>query len=273
MNSEEEGLQIGNLLRTDIGNVLPPEFISSLLAMLIVIVLVFVVYFKGKKYGPFDKPKGIVNAAETLVEFAENKVSELMGKSFLPFTGYVIGLGLYIFISFLVGMAGIPNPIVIGDDAILNSSWLFKPLPNPFTNLAFPLSIALLTILLIQYYGIKYKHAKYLMKFVSPIPFIELISMWIPMLSLTLRLFGNAFAGFCLITLAYYALDGIAGGFGLVLGPALMPIAHAYFDVFDGLIQTVVFLMVTMLNIAQEGPEEEAIETTQKITKLSVEGN
>ena len=45
MNSEEEGLQIGNLLRKDIGNVLPPEFISSLLAMFIVIVLVFVVFY------------------------------------------------------------------------------------------------------------------------------------------------------------------------------------------------------------------------------------
>ena len=29
-------------------------------------------------------------------------------------------------------------------------------------------------------YGIKYKHAKYLMKFVSPIPFIELISAGSP---------------------------------------------------------------------------------------------
>lgn len=271
MDNGEEGLQIGNLLRTDFGNVIPPEFISSLLAMLIVIVLVFVVYFKGKKYGPFDKPKGIVNAAEMLVEFAEKNVTELMGKRFLPFTGYVLGLGLYIFISFLVGMIGIPNPIVIGPDAILDASWLFKPLPNPFTNLAFPLSIAFLTILWIQYYGLKYKKAKYFMKFVSPIPVVELVSMWIPMLSLTLRLFGNAFAGFCLITLAYCALHGIAGGFALVLGPVLMPIAHAYFDVFDGLIQTVVFLMVTMLNIAQEGPEEEAAETAARTAKLQAE--
>lgn len=268
MNTEEEGLQIGNLLRTDIANVLPPEFISSLIAMFIIVVLVFVVYFKGKKYGPFDQPKGIVNAAETLVEFAENKVIELMGKAFIPFTGYVIGVGLYIFISFIVGMVGIPNVIVIGSDALLNESWLFRPLPNPFTNLAMPLSIAFLTIILIQYYGLKYKKGKYFMKFVSPIPFIELVSMWIPMLSLTLRLFGNAFAGFCLITLAYCALSGIAGSFGLVLGPVLMPITHAYFDVFDGLIQTVVFLMVTMLNIAQEGPEEEAVETAQQTLKL-----
>lgn len=271
MNTESEGLQIGNLLRTDIGNVLPPEFISSLLAMLIVIVLVMVVYFKGRKYGPFDKPKGIVNAAEALVEFAQNKVEELMGKAFLPFTGYVIGLGLYIFISFIIGMVGLPNLIIIGPNAILNETWHYRALPNPFTNLAFPLSIAFCTIILIQYYGLKYKRAKYFMKFVSPIPAIELISMWIPMLSLTLRLFGNAFAGFCLITLAYCALNGIAGGYGLILGTAVMPIAHSYFDVFDGLIQTVVFLMVTMLNIAQEGPGEEAAETAAKTAKLQAD--
>ncbi len=268
MPNEEEGLHLDNLLRTDFGNVMPPEFISSLLAMLVIVVLVFVVYFKGKKYGPFDKPKGIVNAAEMLVEFAEKNVKELMGKDFLPFTGYVLGLGLYIFISFIIGMIGIPNPIVIGPDAIINENWLFRPLPNPFTNLAFPLSIAFMTIILIQAYGIKYKKAKYFMKFVSPIPAIELVSMWVPMLSLTLRLFGNAFAGFCLITLSYCALSGIANGFGLVLGPVLVPIVHAYFDVFDGLIQTVVFLMVTMLNIAQEGAEEEAVETVQQTAKL-----
>ncbi len=268
MNGSEDGLQIGNLLRTDFGNVLPPEFISSLVAMLVIIILVFIVYFKGKKYGPFDKPKGIVNIAETLVEFAEKNVKELMGKDFLPFTGYVLGLGLYIFISFIIGMIGLPNVIYVGPNAILNENWLFKALPNPFTNLAFPLSIAFLTIILIQAYGLKYKRAKYFMKFVSPIPAIELVSMWVPMLSLTLRLFGNAFAGFCLITLSYCALDGIASGFGLVLAPVLVPVVHAYFDVFDGLIQTVVFLMVTMLNIAQEGVEEKNVQNVQETVKL-----
>lgn len=249
------GLNFDNLLDPDFFEIMPLEFISSLLVMFIIIILVLVVYFKNKKTGPLDKPKGIVNVAEMVVEFADKQVEELMGKRFQNFGGYVIALALYIFIGFIVGMIGIPNFIVISDTALIGPDTLFKPLPNPFTNLAFPLSIAFLTIILIQVYSVKFKKAKYLMKFVEPIPVMGAITMWIPMLSLTLRLFGNAFAGFCLITLAYGAMS--AAGSTLVLGPVLMPIAHAYFDIFDGFIQTIVFLMITMMNIAQEAPEDD----------------
>ncbi len=251
------GLRFDNLLNRDFLEVIPLEFISSMLVMITIIILVLIVYFKNKKISPLDKPKGIVNIAEMIVEFADKQVNELMGKRFNGFGGYVIALALYIFLGFIIGLIGIPNPIVISDTAVINSSSLFKPLPNPFTNLAFPLSIAFLTIILIQIYSIKFKRAKYLMKFVSPIPVLGAITMWIPMLSLTLRLFGNAFAGYCLITLAYSAMN--AASASLALGPILMPIAHAYFDVFDGLIQTIVFLMITMLNIAQEAPEDEEV--------------
>lgn len=260
-----DGLHIDNFLRSDFLKVMPKEFISSMLVMIVIIILTFIVYFKGKKYQPFEKPKGIVNIFESLVEFAEKQIDEMMGKDFRPLTGYILGLGLYIFFSFIIGLIGIPNFIVVSNDAILNSSTLFTPLPNPFTNLAIPLSIAFMTIILIQIYGFKYKKWGYFKKFVSPIPFVEFITMWIPMLSLTLRLFGNAFAGFCIITLAYCALEGIGNGFGLAVAPILTPIAHAYFDVFDGLIQTVVFLMVTMLNIATEKPDED--EKSLKLAK------
>ena len=72
--------------------------------------------------------------------------------------------------------------------------------------------------------------------------------------------FGNALAGYCILTITYLAFsipDSMSFGF------VITPILHAYFDIFDGLIQMAVFTMLTMVNVAQEAPskeEERAIE-------------
>ena len=98
-----------NILRTDFGNVMPLEFISSLLTMLLICIFCLVVYFKGKKYKPLDKPKGIVSIGEMIVSFADKQVEDLMGPVYGNFAGYVIALAAYIFVGFMIGMIGIPN--------------------------------------------------------------------------------------------------------------------------------------------------------------------
>jgi F-type H+-transporting ATPase subunit a len=63
--------------------------------------------------------------------------------------------------------------------------------------------------------------------------------------SLALRLFGNMVAAVIVIELAYEALEHIT--FIAAIG---LPVAlHGYFDVFDGLIQMLVFTMLTVINI------------------------
>ncbi len=250
---------------------IPAEFISSMLVMLVIIILTFTVYFKQKKYTYLDKPKGIVNAAEMVVEFADKQVEELMGKRFEGFGGYAIALAGYIFLGFIVGIMGIPNFIVIGEDALLNSGTYLQTLPNPFTNLAMPLSIGFVSVVLIEGYNIKYQRARYFLKFVEPIPVISLFTMWTPMLSLALRLFGNVFAGYCLSTLCYSALAELGSGFGLIAAPFVMPVVHAYFDVFSGYIQTMVFCMITLMNIAQAAPDEdEAVDNVRSVKPVEV---
>ena len=93
------------------------------------------------------------------------------------------------------------------------------------------------------------------------------------MLSLTLRLFGNAVAGWVLLTIVESALrdasaqlfsfmpvveSGIAAGNWneIFLSPIPTAILHAYFDLFSGLIQTVVFIFLTTIFVGQEIPEE-----------------
>ena len=100
--------------------------------------------------------------------------------------------------------------------------------------------------------------------------------MWSNVLSLTLRLFGNALAGYCIITLIYVGLGTAIppeGSLtGLVITPFIAPLAHLYFDLFDGLIQLAVFAMLTMINISNEYISKEDIllakEEKEKLKKL-----
>ena len=111
---------------------------------------------------------------------------------------------------------------------------------------------------------------KYFKRYIEPIPIllpINLLSMWAPLLSLSLRLFGNALAGFTLMSIIYYALGNLStlifgmfipsGWASIILPPFITPVLHLYFDVFSGVIQTLIFVMLTMIFIAQEDPEEE----------------
>ena len=120
-------------------NELPPEFLSSLLVFLIIIILILVVHFKIKKYNPLERPKGFMNAVEAITNFADKQVDQIMGPAFKGYGGFILYCGLYIFFGFLIGMIGLPNILQP------TSKFTFEALPNPFTNLAMPLSLALVT--------------------------------------------------------------------------------------------------------------------------------
>ena len=252
-------MDFGKIIEPISWNTLPPEFLTSILALLIVVIFAFVIRLKLRHYDPLKKPHGFLNVVETVVEFADNSVKNLMGSAFDGFGGYICCVGLYIFLGFFIGMIGIPNVFQPQGETFL------EPLPNPFTNLAFPLSLALVTFVLTHYTSIKVKKWAYFERYIEPIPVflpINLVTMWSNVLSLTLRLFGNALAGYCVITLIYVGLSTAippAGSYwGMFLDPLIAPAAHLYFDIFDGAIQLVVFTMLTMINIAQEyvSPQE-----------------
>jgi ATP synthase subunit a len=258
-----EGLNFGNILNPDFAKMITPEFITSLIAMSLIIVFSFVVFFKQRKVSALDKPKGIVNLAEMVITFADKNVSELMGcpKYFSNFGAYVIPLALYIFFGFFVGFIGIPNLIVLGpasEGYIMNESKLFATLPSPFTNLTFTLLPGLITVCLIEFTKLRTNKWNYYKQFIYTFPpLFPLVTNFVPMISLGIRLFGNAFAGFCVLTLSYQALYAMIDGFGLLFAPFINFFLHFYFDLFGGFIQTIVFLMITMMNVGLQAPEEE----------------
>lgn len=250
-------MDLGNIISFPTWNSLPPELFSSVITMLVLVGLSLAVYFRVRHYDPLQKPKGIVHLAEICVQFADKQVKELMGTPFDGYGGYIMALGLYIFIGFVFGMVGLPNLLQPG------SSGFLKPLPNPFTNTAMTLSIAFITFFLIHLTAIRVNHWAYFKRFAKPFAVflpINLITMWSPVLSMALRLFGNALAGYFVLTLIYVGFSGLFNTTiaGLALAPLIAPVAHLYFDLFDSLIQTTVFCMLTMLYISQEyvAPED-----------------
>ena len=227
--------------------------ISSLIIVGIICLLCIYISIRARFADPLKKPKGILFLAEVGVNFFDNLVSSLMGKRYNGFGGLFMAVSVYLFLAFIWGLTGLPSPTAY---------------------LATPLSLGLITFVMIHANAARFNGMRYFKRYVEPLPSflpINLISMWAPLLSLTMRLFGNALAGWTLMTLLYGALNSIVDTvvtfvvngveqnlhFGGVISPIITPVLHAYFDLFSGLIQTTVFLFLSMIFIANEGPEDD----------------
>ena len=234
---------------------IPGEVYSSLIVMLIILILAIIIAIQAHFQDPLKKPKGLLLIAEIGVQFFDNFVKDLTGSALPNFGGFIMGVATYLFIAFIFGLTGLPSPV---------------------TYMAVPLSLGLTTFLLIHLISAKFTKWRYFKRYVDPLPVflpVNLLSMWAPLLSLTLRLFGNAIAGWALLTIVEFSLrDASAAIFSFVpsgwneifLAPIPLAVLHAYFDLFSGLIQTVVFISLTAIFIGQEIPEELMINTLQE---------
>lgn len=228
---------------------IPGEVISSLIVMGIIAILAIIIGIQARFHDPLKKPRGLLMIAEIGVEFFDNFTANLVGKKLPGIGGFIMAVACYLFISFIFGLTGLPSPV---------------------TYMAVPLSLGLTTFLGIHVVAAMKQKWAYFKRYVDPFPFflpVNLISMWAPLLSLSLRLFGNAVAGWTLMTLIYSALNGLgtvvitAVGENLTVGAMVAPfitsILHAYFDLFSGFIQTTVFISLSAILIGQEVPEDE----------------
>ena len=237
----------------DISNGLSGETWSSLILVGVICLLCFYIAIRARFADPLKKPKGILFLAEVGVTFFDNLVEQIMGRRYRGFGGFIMAVAVYLFMAFIWSLTGLPSPIVY---------------------LATPLSLGLVTFVLIHANAIRFKKFRYFKRYIEPVPIflpINLISMWAPLLSLTMRLFGNALAGWTVMTLIYSVFKGMGNAVisfvdastingGAFVAPIITPFLHAYFDLFSGLIQTTVFLFLSMIFISNEGPEEDDLE-------------
>ena len=225
-----------------------PEVISSIIVMMIIAILAIIIGIQAHFQDPLKKPKGLLLIAEIGVKFFDNFVEGLIGNKLPGFGGIVMCAAAYLFISFIFGLTGLPSPV---------------------TYMAIPLCLGLTAFMCIHIVSARFTKWKYFKRYVEPFPVflpINMISMWAPVLSLTLRLFGNAVAGMTLMSLLYtflgslgptlFEIAGESMHVGGVIAPVITSVLHAYFDLFSGLIQTTVFISLMTILTGQEIPEE-----------------
>lgn len=239
------------------------ETIVALGLIAFLIVLSIIIFIMVKVSNPLKRPKGLLLIIEWVIEKLDGFVETNMGKGFEDFGGYLLGMIPFLFLSFTIGITG---------------------LPTPMSNLAVPLTLSLCTFILIHATSVRFTKWKYFKRYIDPLPIflpVNLLSMWAPLLSMTLRMFGNAIVGFVLISVLNWAVANLGSMIFSIsdfwlnevpLTPIITPVFHAYFDLFSGFIQTLVFTSLTVLLIAQEKPVEEEI-NEQAVLAIRKEAN
>lgn len=160
---------------------------------------------------------------ETAVSGLHNMVQDMVGEKGGRYVPYLMTVLLYIGVANIIGLFG------------------FKP---PTKDLTVTVALAVMSILLIEFAGIREKGVKgWLKSFAQPVaimtPF-NILELVIRPLSLCMRLFGNVLGAFVIMELIKQVV------------PAVVPVPFSlYFDLFDGLIQAYVFVFLTSLFIKE----------------------
>lgn len=211
----------------------------------------FYVNRKMKATDPLEKPKGIVHFALIIVEMVDGMVKDTVNEKHVhTLAPYIAAIGMYIFISNIIGLFGFESTTM---------------------NYSVTLTLALITWIVVQVTAIKASGFKgYLHGFIEPYPPFLIMNFFgklAPLLSMSLRLFGNILSGSIIMSLVYtftgWLSTSLLGIFLPItqginfLAPIVTPVLHAYFDVFAGFIQMFIFITLTMVFIGNELPQEE----------------
>lgn len=201
-----------------------PEAIIQLVLVLLIGILAWWAT-KDLKRRPTVKKQVVVEYIYTTIQ---NVVNANMGEQYGDMIPFIGTLAVFIVTMNLLGLVGI------------------TPVTN---NFSVTLALGLISFVVIQGYtmkkiGIGHYFLGYGQPMLMMLPINVIERVMLPV-SLSLRLFGNILAASFLVELVYESLDKIAWIAQIGLPVPL----HAYFDIFDGCIQMVIFVMLTMINI------------------------
>ncbi|MHB8907482.1 MAG: F0F1 ATP synthase subunit A [Syntrophales bacterium] len=176
-------------------------------------------------------PSGFQNVMEVIVEGFDNLVTETMGPEGRKFFPLIATLGLYILTANLLGL--VPG------------------FESPTSNLNTTVSMALVVFVMTHVVGIRIHGFKYVKHFLGPIWWLaplmiilEIVSHLARIISLSFRLFGNIAGEDKVLAVV------------VLLVPLLVPLPVFVLMIFTSVIQTIVFMLLTMMYIA--GAMEEA---------------
>ena len=133
---------------------------------------------------------------------------------------------------------------------------------SPTTDLDTTLAWAIITFCMIYYAGVKFHGLKYFKGLLEPIPFLlplNIIGEVAKPISLSFRPFGNILGGAVIMALLYQFLGWLSTlipGVSIPIGQLVIPVPlHLYFDLFAGLLQAFIFIMLTMVFVGNAAEE------------------
>jgi F-type H+-transporting ATPase subunit a len=139
-----------------------------------------------------ETPGAVQHLAEMTHEFVGTQSESIIGHGYERFTAYLTVLLLFILLGNLLGL--VPG------------------LESPTASVVVPLGFALVTFVYYHYHGVRANGFGYIKQFLGPVWWlyplmlpIEIISHFARVLSLTVRLYANMFAG-DMVTLAFFSL-------------------------------------------------------------------
>ena len=194
---------------------------------ILLVVAVLCVLFRLFVYPKFkDEPKGLQNALEAAVEFADSFTENNAAGVSPVLSSYMLSVAIL-----MIGCA---------------FSELFGQRP-PTSDVLFTFSLALCTFYLIKHYAIRKKHlGGFLKSLASPSPLIlpmKVLTDVAEPVSLACRLFGNMLGGMITMDLLKNSLGGYAVG--------VTSLAGLYFNLFHPLIQTYIFIVLSLTFIRE----------------------
>jgi F-type H+-transporting ATPase subunit a len=175
---------------------------------------------------------------ETMYDVYDGLVTQMFGKRGKEFVVYISALISFIALSNITSFFPIPG---ISHNAA--GQLVISPLlRSPSADINTTLGLALITTFMFIYVAIKENGIKgYVGGLCQPSPVMlpmNIIGELAKPTNISMRLFGNAFAGMVIMGLLYMP------------APAVVPAPlHLYFDLFQGLVQSFVFTMLTMVYI------------------------
>jgi len=210
----------------------PNAPIPDHVAMQILVFAILIVFFLSVRASlSVDKPNALQHMMEGVYNFIDAQSSEIIGHHNKPYLSYLITLALFILSCNLLGL--IP--------------FFETPTGVPVV----PLGCAVVTWCFYQMQGLRANGLGYIKHFMGPVWWlaplmfvIEVCSHLARMLSLTIRLFANMFAG-DMVTLVFFSLVPIG-----------LPVVFLLLHFGVSLIQTYIFVLLAMVYLGEATAHE-----------------
>jgi F-type H+-transporting ATPase subunit a len=205
----------------------PKAPITNYVAMqLLVAVILLLIFFLVRSRLSVESPGPLQHTFEGIDGFVSNQAHEIIGHGYHGYVPYLATLGIFIISCNLIGL-------IPGFEA---------PTAVP----SVPLGCALVTWFYYHIHGIRHNGFGYIKHFMGPVWWlaplmlvIEIASHLARILSLTVRLFANMFAG-DMVTLVFFSLVPIG-----------IPVIFMGLHIFVSFIQTYIFVLLATVYIGE----------------------